>query len=464
MKRSTYDLIVIGGGAAGLVSAKMAAGLSKTVAIVETDRLGGSCTWSGCVPSKTLIHLAALATKKNFDSSAIMEHVRSTRARIAKETTAESLSALGIDTFFGNVSFIDTYTLNVNDTTITFKKCILATGSRSFVPTIDGLADSNYVTNETIFELNHLPSDMVILGGGPIGVEMACALNTLGVKITIVESNVQILSHEDAEMSALLAQHMITQGITIKTSTQLTRITIDHNGMKLQCTQPDGTIENLTASILLVAAGRKPNIENLGLEAIGLKTTSKGIQVNSKLQTSVSNIYACGDVVGPYQFSHMAFYQAVIATRNACIPVFKKHVNYSKKIWVTFANPELAQLGLTEQEARTIHGNSIEIFRVPYGSIDRSVIDDATFGLCKIICNAKGYIIGASILGARAGELIHELQLGAHYNIRLRDFYHVIHAYPTYSELLWRGSRMAYLKHLKQNFFIKIISWFKSKR
>jgi len=474
MKQITYDVIVIGGGAAGLVAAKLAAGLGKSVAIIEKNKLGGECTWTGCIPSKTLIHLAGLAAAaKKFaayqqggqkdgvvDSAKIMEQVRATRAHIAQGTTPESLHSSGIDTFFGDAHFVDLNAVKVDGNTLHFKKCILATGSHAFVPPIEGLAQTRYLTNSTLFELEELPADMTILGGGPIGVEMACALNSLGVKVTVLEMNMQILAHEDEQVSALLAQHMIAQGIEIKTSMTLQRVV---DGTKLVCRLADGSMQDFTCSRLLVAVGRRPNVEALGLEAIGVNSTSRGITVNNKLQTTLDHIYACGDVVGPYQFSHMAEYQAVIAARNACVPVFKTRVNYAQKIWVTFSSPELARLGLTEQEARAAHGNRIQIFCVPYSTIDRSAVDDATLGLCKVICDARGYIIGAHILGARAGELIHELQLGVHYKVRFKDFYKVIHAYPTYSELLWHGGRMAYLQWIRQNFFIKMISWFMMK-
>lgn len=470
MNAHQYDVVIIGGGAAGLVAAKLARGLGKSVAIIEKNRIGGECTWTGCVPSKTLIHLAQLAQSAQkmkdlnisqssieINAAKIMEYVRAKRIAIAQETTPEILKKQSIDVIFGDSLFIDPKTIHIGDKKIRSQKFILAMGSRPFIPQIEGLSANNYLTNETLFEIAELPRSMIILGGGPIGVEIAGALNSLGVKITIVERGKQILSHEDPELSALLADHMKSQGIDIKTSCKLSAIT--NQGKTILCEQADGSKIELAAERLLVAVGRVPNKDNLGLENIGVKTTSQGIVVNNKLQTSVSHIYACGDVVGPYQFSHMASYQAITAMRNACIPFFKSKMDYGKKVWVTFSNPEFANAGLSEIEARKIHGDSIEIFRVPYNSIDRTIIDDNTFGMCKIICDRKGYILGAHILGARAGELIHEIQLGKTYKLKFRDFYSVIHAYPTYSELIWKGGRKAYLQHLSSNIFVKIVAW-----
>lgn len=299
---------------------------------------------------------------------------------------------------------------------------------------------------------------MVILGGGPIGIEIACALNNLGIKVTILEMNNNILPKEDPELGILLQEHLKNKGIDIKTSRRLTKIFKNHE-IKFICDKNDGSQEEIIAESLFVAVGRKPNIEDLNLAKIGINVSSKGIIVNNKLQTSVSNIYACGDVVGPYQFSHMAEYQASIAVQNAFIPIIKKHINYNNIIWVTFSDPEFASAGLNEQEARQKYGDNIKVFRINYDSIDRAKMDSNTFGLCKIICDSKGHILGAHILGARAGELIHEIQVGKFYNFHIWDLYKPIHAYPTYSELLWKISKQAYIKKITDNPFIKLISY-----
>lgn len=474
MNIAKYDLIIIGGGPAGLVASKLARGFGKTVAIIEEKYLGGECTWNGCVPSKTLIHIANLVSisreLNNFsadeyepsniklDLSKIISHIQNKRNFIYQTHTPEMLKKEGIDVFFGSPSFIDNFTIELENNKFSAKKFIVATGSSPFIPEIEGLETINYLTNETIFELKELPKSMVILGAGPIGIEMASALNKLGVTITIIERNENILSREDPELSNMLADRMRKNGIKIYTSFNLAKI-VKNKEIKFICYKNDESQIELSAESLFIAVGRKPNIENLNLEKIGIKTTSRGIIVNNKLQTSVSNIYACGDVVGPYQFSHMAEYQATIATQNAFIPLIKKYVNYKNVVWVTFSDPEFASAGLTESDARERFGDKIKIFRENYNDIDRAKIDDNTFGLAKIICDSKGYILGAHILGTNAGELIHEVQVGKYYNLRIWNLYNPIHAYPTYSELLWHLAKKAYIESLYKNPLIRFVSW-----
>lgn len=478
MNNKYYDLIIIGGGPAGLVAAKVARGFGKSVAIVEKEKkIGGGCTWTGCVPSKALIHIAqVISTSKiahNFKSSdaldliidtkKVMAYVHNKRNEIYQTHTPEQLKTEGIAVIFGDPSFIDSSTIEINREKIRAKKFILATGSRPFIPPIEGLDTIEYLTTDTLFNLTVLPKSMIIVGGGPVGVEMACALSKLGVSITLIEKNKHILPKEDPELSNMLAEHMTTNGIDVKTSCTLRKVSQEKD-IIFSCDQSGDKQIKMRAENICIAVGRKPNIENLNLEQIGVETTQKGIVTNAYLQTSISTLYACGDIVGPYLFSHMAEYQAVIATRNACIPFIKKRVNYKNVIWVTFSEPEFASAGLTESAARQKHGDKIHVLRLPYSALDRAKIDNKTFGLCKIICNKRGYILGAHILGARAGELIHEVQVGKYYNLRVWDFYKPIHAYPTYSELIWHSAKRAYVQHLKENPIIKLISWLFGKK
>jgi pyruvate/2-oxoglutarate dehydrogenase complex dihydrolipoamide dehydrogenase (E3) component len=466
-----FDLIILGGGPAGLVASKVARGFGKTVAIIEKNKLGGECTWTGCVPSKALIHYASLVssveelqkhgvsiTRPTFDT--IMTLVKSKREEIYKTHTPEVLKKENITTYFGAPEFIDKHTVRIGDQLLKAQKFIIATGSQPFIPPIEGLQDVKFLTNETLFELEKLPQSMIILGAGPIGVEMACALNKFGVKVTIIEMSAYVLPKEDPELSSMLKEKMISEGIDIRTSLKLVKVVQDDTQIKGIAQDLKQQLVEVSAASLLIAVGRKPNLDGLSLERVGVATTNKAVVVNNKLQTTVANIYACGDIVGPYQFSHMAEYQAVIAATNAFLPLFKRRLNYENVIWVTFSDPEFASAGLTEEQAREKHGNSIAVYRIQYDALDRPKIDNKTFGLCKVICTKKGKILGAHILGERAGELIHELQVGKYYNYTLPDFYKPIHAYPTYSELIWHMAKRAYVQNLTKKWYIKLLKKF----
>ncbi len=470
--RYEYDILVVGAGAAGLTAAKTAQGFGKRVALVEkTDRLGGECTWTGCIPSKALIKVADVAyTLQNvdryglrvqqptvLDTSNVMPYVRSIIQDDYQSHTPDKIKSLGIDLLFGNMKFLDSHHIQLDERTISFNKAIITTGSHPFVPPIEGLDSVPYLTNENLFQLDTLPRSIVILGGGAIGAEMASALNRLSVSVTIVEINDRILPKEDAELVALLTDILHKEGVTIMTGMRAIKVEAQGDGVRVICEDKSGNRQRVDAQSILVAVGRRPNSEGFGLESIGVQTHERGIMVNSKLQTTVKNIYAAGDVVGPYQFSHMAWYQAVTAVRNAIIPFFKQNVSYENVIWATFTAPELASAGLNEEQAREKYGDSITVYRKPYAEIDRAVTDRTTNGLAKFICDKKGYLLGVQMLGARAGDIIHEAQVVKTLKKRFDSIHSVIHAYPTYAELTWHVAKKAYIDRLERNFFVRLL-------
>ncbi|TET34676.1 NAD(P)/FAD-dependent oxidoreductase [Candidatus Dependentiae bacterium] len=476
-----YDVLVIGGGAGGLTASKTAHGLGKRVALLEkTDRLGGECTWTGCIPSKALIKTAEVAYHAKqldryglraeqsivLDTSNVMPYVRSIIQDDYQSHTPEKIRSLGIDLLFGNAKFLDPHRVQLDERIITFNKAIITTGSHPFVPPIEGLDTVPYLTNSNLFNLERLPKSLIILGGGAIGAEMASALNRLGVAVTVIEMNDRILPKEDAELVAMLTDTLLKEGVTIKTGMQATKVEKEGDGVRVIVKDTSGAQHELQAEKLLVAVGRRPNIEGLGLEAIGVQANKRGIVVNNKQQTTTKNIYAAGDVVGPYQFSHMAWYQAVVAVRNMVVPIFKQKLNYTDVIWVTFTAPELASAGLTEEQAREQYGDSIIVYRKPYAEIDRAVTDRTKNGLAKFICNKKGYLLGIHILGARAGDIIHEAQVIKAFKKRFDSIHSVIHAYPTYAELTWHAAKKAYVKRLESNFFVILLKklFFKRKK
>ena len=469
MAQYDYDLLIIGGGAAGLTAAKTAVGFGKRVAIVEKEKLGGECVWTGCVPSKALIKVADMcwqakqldkfgikSSQSSYDTSGVMDHVRKTIQTVYQTHTPEKLRADGIPVITGSPCFIDNHTIAVDGKKITAKQFIIATGSLPFIPPIQGIDKVPFLTNQTVFDLNELPQSIIIIGGGPIGVELASAFNRLGVTVTLIEMQERIMAHEEPEFADLLAQNMAKEGVHIVTSAQVQRVLMEGNQASVIISNTSGQERTYQAQTVFIATGRKPAIQGLNLEKAGVKTTSQGIVVDATLKTSAKNIYACGDVVGPYRFSHMAWYQAVIAVRNACIPIFKKKLDYTNRLWVTFTAPELATAGLTEDKARKLYGDSIAVWRADYTMIDRGMTDH-TNGLLKVITDRKGYILGVHLLGERAGDIIHELQLAKTWGIKLWQLQSVMHAYPTYAELNWHVDKKAYKNKLEKSVVVQLL-------
>lgn len=479
MAKFDYDVLVIGGGSGGLTASKMAAGLGKKVGLIERDKLGGECTWSGCVPSKALIKAAELVhsakklkelrfidpEKQKLNSAEIMHFVRDRVKEVYQTHTPEVIAKEGIDVLFGSPQFLDNHSVVFAGKTVSAKKFIICTGSSPFIPPIEGLADTAFLTNKSLFDLEKLPESLLILGAGPIGSEIACALNRLGVQVTVVEMNKQIMPREDMQLAVILQEHLAKEGVLFKTETRATQINALPGSAEFICTpaselsqigQQEEATFKLRAERCLIATGRKPNTEGLDLEKAGVQFDKRGIVVNKRLKTTAPNIYACGDVIGSYQFSHVAWQQAIVATRNALIPLFKQRIDYKNVLWITFTAPELASLGLTEQQAQEQYGSQIKIYKKRYSEIDRGVIDMATPGLGKFICDKKGRLLGAHILGARAGELIHELQLTKALGAKFSCLGSVLHAYPAYSDLVWKAAKKARLDALQNNFFVKL--------
>lgn len=470
MAKFDYDLLVLGGGAAGLVSSKVARGFGKSVAVIEKGKLGGECTNFGCVPSKSLIraakaaheveHLGLLGLRPEgpiaIDTGGVMRHVRSIVEKVYNTHLPESFKALGIDLFFGDPQFTDNHTVVMDGKAITANKIIIATGSSPLVPDIEGIDKTPYLTNNTVFSLDTLPRSLVVLGGGPIGIELASAFNRLGVETTVVEMRDRILFREDRELSDMLAGKMRGEGLNIVTSAKAVKLSGDASQVTLSVEGKNGQRNDITAQSILFASGRKPNVNGLDLERAGVRCSGNGIEVDEWLRTASGNIYACGDVAGPYRFSHMAEYQAILACSNAFLPI-KRRADYSDLIWCTFTDPELAHAGLTEEEARAAHGDSIKVLRFDYSKIDRARTDIEEFGMSKIILDRKGKIIGAHILGMHASEVLHEIQLAKHFNIPFERIWQAIHLYPSYSDVIRQPSKYHYADKLGRNPFIRVL-------
>jgi len=471
MPKYDYDLIAIGAGAGGFVSSKLAAGLGKKVAMIEKAKLGGECTNRGCVPSKALIKAAAVAHQAkhlrdygletagdlNIATTNVMHYVRGAVKKVYDSHPASAFEKLGIDVLFGEPKFLDSHHISMGDKVLSAKKFMIATGSSAFIPPIEGLASVPYLSNENLFDLETLPPSMIILGAGPIGMEMASALNHLGVAVTVVEMAERIMIREDEELTRLLADHLVAEGISILTGTKAVRAAQKDGGITLTVEDAQKQRRELRAASVLVAVGRKPNVEGMDLEKAGIQYSPKGITTDEFLRTTAPNILACGDVVGPYQFSHMTEYQAVTAVRNAFLP-FRKKVNYDTVAWCTFTDPEFAHAGLTESEARERHGDAISVYRYEYKNTDRGRTDLADFGRAKFICDKRGRLVGAHILGERAGELIHEAQLLRHLDLSFTKIAPMIHIYPTFTDVVRQPAKLLYVDRLRNNPVLKLLA------
>ncbi|MCK4753413.1 MAG: FAD-dependent oxidoreductase [Planctomycetes bacterium] len=463
-----YDIVVVGGGAAGFVASKLANGLGKKVALIEKKKLGGDCTWFGCIPSKALIksaHIVHQTTRLGefglepkrpikLNTDKVMAHVRSVVQADADGHPPESFRREGIDVLFGGLEFLDSHRIKLNEKIISSEKFIICTGSHPFVPPIEGLDEIEYLTNETVFDLDILPKSMIFLGGGPIGVELSAALNRLGVKVTILQRAGQILEKEDGELVDRLVQTLQAEGLEILTKTQAVRFSQGKGKIVADIVDEQGS-RQIEAEAVLVSVGRRPSIGELALEKAGVKFDAKGIKVDKHLRTTARNIYAAGDVVPPYLFSHISEYEAVLAVTNAFLPIRRK-VNYENVLWCTYTDPELAHAGLTEQQAKERYGDKVRVYRWEHKNVDRAKTDLEQNGLSKFVCDNKGRLLGIHILGHGAGELMHEAQLAKSIGLPFSKIASVIHAYPSYSDSVRQPAKKCYLERLQNNFFVKL--------
>lgn len=432
----TYDLVIIGGGSAGLVAAETSLLFKKKVAIVAIDRLGGDCLWSGCVPSKTLLHTAK-EQKLNKESdmqsayNTAKKHIQKAWDTIQHDhENPEWYKAKGIDVYLDRAEFIDDHTVQVGSKQIHAKYFLIATGSRALRIPIPGIEEVEYLTNESIFTLKKAPESLIVVGGGPIGCELGQAFAYLGSKVSIIQHGDRLIPNDDNEASTLLIEQFKRDGITTFFKTETNAVRKTPNGITLEVTTNDKK-NLLSASSLLLAVGRQPNIENLGLDTIGIKYNKRGISHNEKLQTNKSHIYVAGDVAGDFQFTHFAGVQAATAVRNMFLPFKSSFVSHPVS-WCTFTTPEIAHTGFTEQDVIN-KGIKYRIINLPFNSIDRAITAGDKNGLIKIIVKNDDTIIGATIVGERAGEIIHELALAVHKKMHTNDLLSLMHIYPTYS-------------------------------
>jgi pyruvate/2-oxoglutarate dehydrogenase complex dihydrolipoamide dehydrogenase (E3) component len=450
-----YDLGIIGGGAAGLTAAAGAAQFgAKTILIEKSNKLGGDCLHVGCVPSKTLIRTADVWSKakrsKEFglpelslplvDLGAVMDRVHSVIEKIQLQDSPERFCRLGAAVSFGDPEFTDGHTILMGGDRITAKSWIIATGSSPALPPLDGLSDVPLLTNETVFSQRKLPGRLIVLGGGPVGLELAQAFQRLGSKVTVVEFMDQILGPEDADIASILKEQLEKEGMKFLVNTKAVHAEEKKGIIRLTVSPAagDGPGSIIEGDSLLVAAGRKPNVDGLGLEAAGVQFTAKGIPANARMKTNIPHIYACGDVNGVLPFTHVAGYEAGIALSNAVLHL-PRRVDYTRIGWCTYTDPEVASIGLNEKRAQK-DGIQYRVIEEPYRDNDRAIAEGTPEGKIKVIVTTDGRLLGCQIIGARAGDLIHEWIISLAGGVKLSTIASTVHVYPTLSEISKRAA------------------------
>ncbi len=443
-----YHLVVIGGGTAGLVSAAAAAGLGATVALIERGLMGGDCLNFGCVPSKALIHGARVAFAETGEAPTsdaavfrtVMQRLRRVRADLSEADSAERFRSIGVDVFLGVASFAGTDRIRVGEQTLAFRRAIVATGARAAVPDISGLADTPFRTNETIFELEERPARLIVIGGGPIGCELAQAFARLGTNTTLLNSGSRILAHDDEDAAAIVAAHFAHDGVITHNDAKISKVSFTDGRFRVEA-QVGGKPVALECEELLVATGRTPNVEQLKLEVAGIGYDRKGITVNDRLCTSNSRVFAIGDVSSPLQFTHVADAQARLAVPNALF--FGMGGGRNSKLvvpWCTYTSPEVAHVGMTPADAAGKH-IAIETVRVDLSRVDRAVLDDASDGFLKLhVEKGSDRILGGTLVAQHAGEMIGELALAITNGLGPGAIGRTIHPYPTQAEVFRKAA------------------------
>jgi len=451
-KPKSFDnnLVVIGAGSAGLVSAYIASAVKAKVTLIEKHKMGGDCLNTGCVPSKALLHVAELAHnarnasrvgvsigKVSVDFKQVMQQVQSVIKDIEPHDSVERYTKLGVNVEQGEARIVSPWEVDVTSNgetkRITTRSIIIATGAKPLVPSFEGLDKVDYLTSDTLWELEELPKRLLVLGGGPIGCELSQAFQRLGSQVTQVEMADRLMGPEDNDTASLLSERLSAEGIDIKLNHKALRFE-QHDGESVLIAEHDGQETQLPFDKVIIALGRQPNISGFGLEELGIQT-NKTVSTNELLQTNFPNIYACGDVAGPYQFTHVASHQAWYASVNALFDPFKTfRVDYSVIPWVTYTSPQVANVGLTEQQAEKT-GKAYEVTEYDIGDLDRAIADDNAFGRVKVLTKpGKDELLGVNIVGPQAGELLAEYVLAMKHGIGLNKILGTIHSYPTLAE------------------------------
>lgn len=457
--RGRYNLVVVGGGTAGLVSAAGGVGLGATVALVERHLLGGDCLNVGCVPSKSLIAAARAAANARtagafgvrtgdvqVDFAAVMERMRRERAAIAPNDGVTRFTSLGVDVYLGHGRFTSPTTVEVDGRTLAFAKAVIATGARAAAPDIPGLAEAGYLTNENVFWLTELPRRLVVIGAGPIGCEMAQSFRSFGAEVTLLTDTPRVLPRDDADAAAVLERRLVADGVVVVPGVAVTRVTRESGAVTVQY-ERQGRAGQVACDRILVATGRAPNVEGLGLDAAGVAWDAAGVTVDDRLRTTNPRIYAAGDVASRFKFTHTADALARIVLTNALF-LGRRKASALTVPWCTYTSPEVAHVGLSEADARA-RGLETATITVPMAEVDRARLDGDAEGFLKVVLKkGSDEILGATLVAAHAGDLISEISVAIAAGMGLGGLANVIHPYPTQAEVIrkagdaWNRTRL----------------------
>ncbi len=455
-----YHMVVIGAGTAGLVTAVVAAGLGAKVALVERKLMGGDCLNVGCVPSKGVISAArawhatraaagepfgAPSTDEAGDFSVAMERMRRLRAQISHVDSAQRFSDLGVDVFIGEGRFTGRDTVQVGDATLRFKKATIATGARAAAPPIPGLSEVPYLNNETVFELTEVPRRLAVIGAGPIGCELAQSFARFGSEVTVLDVAPQILIREDADAARVVQDSLVADGVELALSVAIENVRRDGDEIVVDFgREGEGRPQQIRVDQILVAVGRTPNVEGLGLEEAGVEHDSRGVLVDDRLRTSNAKIFAAGDIIPSFKFTHLADAHAAIVIQNAFFFGRKRHTSLVVP-WCTYTSPEIAHVGLYEKDAHE-QGHRTDVITIPMADVDRAILDGQGRGFLRVILKqGSDTILGATLVAEHAGDMIGEMALAITHGLGLGKIGSTIHPYPTQGEVV-RKAANAYTK------------------
>ena len=447
-----FDVIVLGGGTAGLVTASGCARLGRKVALIEREQLGGDCLWTGCVPTKALVASAKLAHQMRHADAyglepvtpritpkSVMDSMREQRRLISRHDDPEKFRLLGIDVIEGNARLVARNAVEVNGRRLVAKDIVIATGARTSVPPIEGLKESGFLDHATFLAQDEFPASVLILGGGYIGIEFAQIFARFGSRVTVVEMLDEIINKEDAAVITRVREILAAEQIELLTGWAVKAV----RGGTVRIENKLGESREIAVDKVFVASGRRGNTDNLGLEDVGVKVEKSWVVTDRFLQTSVPRIWACGDVHGGMQFTHSAAYEAVKLVRNMLFPG-KSAADYTHVPWALYTDPEVGHIGLTEEEARKKHGDYVRTFQVEMADVDRAVVDRTSAGFIKFVCDSKGRILGAHALCANASTVIEEIVLARRKGMKVSELAQRISPYPSLADGVQKAASLYY--------------------